>query len=265
MNILLKPLRFDKYVLSIIALLCLIQFILAIRMVGYNIPLATFVLGITIIATILICIDSFRFKWTRRVLALTLYIIFSFFSLTSYLLPSVHVPVPKDIKLFLIAFILELLPVTLYFISNHACRHHRRMIENVLIFSNTVVIVIGIMFYIFRPEFYTDFMFREFIGLNKVKNGISPLDIVASYTRLMSYVGSTSIGIITVNTVALLLSRVNKSPLTLILIVLHSLCGILSMQRSAWISLVVVFFIHFVLSIVLQIGLCFSLKLECSF
>jgi hypothetical protein len=232
---------------ALVVYLFFLQLLLSLRMFNVYFPATTLIIAVMFLCLVCICINAFIKPMDLIGLFLAIYTFLSVVSIINYILPSTNLPVPANLKLYFSDLTLEILPISLFFISKWASRKSGRdNIEGILIIANSLVVIIGMLLFFIRPSFYSNFMFREFIGIDIARPGIGVEEILKSYTRLMSFLGSTSIGVITVISIALLLFRNREMWAREPLLILHTLGCILSMQRSAWICMVFVYIIAFI-------------------
>lgn len=109
-----------------------------------------------------------------------------------------------------------------------------------LICINFIMITIGLILHFVKPSFFLSFQHRILGELFEFYNG--------KYPRLTSYIGNSMIlGVISSVSTILTLEYLRNSYKKYIFLIIFITGVVLSLQRGAWVSLVIGFFLYFIL------------------
>ena len=96
--------------------------------------------------------------------------------------------------------------------------------------------MVGLLFYFFNPQIYLNYLERSIVNFY--------LSIYLNAPRLHSFVGSSIVGVIVPSAIAFLVFEENKNIKRVIYIPIFILTSLLTMQRAAWGSLIIIIILY---------------------
>ena len=168
-----------------------------------------------------------------------LYLLYNIFSITGYLYNGI------PIKAFVQDFSNQFLPM-IFFCLPSSKSFNKEKYYNLLIGSIVFCIIVGLYFYITKPESYFEFLSRTNAAYNK--------DYYLMHPRFNSFVGSTIMGTLSLIGMIASLHRILFFQTYLLkyalIYVLCFVSSILTMQRSAMVIAIIFLLLSFLMSLI---------------
>lgn len=124
------------------------------------------------------------------------------------------------------------IPMFLYYCSKTIPADGQANLLKIICMINLFYITVGLIMYYWRPEFYSNFM------MNRLFHG-EITEKWLLFSRLRSYLGSTTVGIISGTTIVLVDFLKTKKYLKHALVVILFIAGLLSQQRGGYVAIIV--------------------------
>jgi hypothetical protein len=181
-------------------------------------------------------ISAAKIEVTYLDFAVMAYLVISILSIVLYLQPNN----PSDIVAYFYGFHYFVLPIFLYFAVKSLNSYYQYKLLQLIFYFNTLAVVIGITLLIWRPDFYYQYVEKNFSSIG------SNLEEWQLFGRLQSYLGSTALGSVIAATIVLFtILNLPKKILAIFLPILL-LGTLLTSQRGCFIaSLIAVLYTFF--------------------